>query len=229
MTVLPVSSIIFLLTSLLLAYFCYARFLETRRDKNNAVNFHYYLASLYVFIALFLYGISGLLLESNFSLARVGTVTAVLLNALGFCHFFLIPAYSWFSLRGYVIARHILYLFILLLAGILVVDPAHSYTDAWGIIHWGFPFLVGFLAALQMNLAFACNLILLGGHFSRLKRLSLLSVLALIITFILTGFAGTYQYMGDSPFLLALSGVLLFLGVGAVFFSTVSKKFARKS
>jgi hypothetical protein len=185
----------------------------------------YFFASFYVSIAFFIYGLPSLITD-DLKILPVFAGIALVTNAIGFTYFFLIPLNGWLRPRTYILAKYGLFLFVATLAAVLIIIPPRTSFNA-GIIHWRFGPIVGILAAIQMDIAFMLNIILLRTHFYHLKQLSVLNAILLIITFTLAGLGGTYQYVGDSYPLLVLSSISLCVGIGAIFFSVIRGGIAR--
>jgi len=212
--------------AVLLGFFSYNRWQEYRSHQSNQITYRYWIASFLVSLGFLAYGLPALFTENPDSIILGGFV-GMILNAIGFSNFFLIPLYGWLSPRMYIVAKHILFLFPIILALGMIVFPSNSFVDIQGIIHWRFNPVVGILAAAHMDIAFMANITLLYLHFYRLRHLSILNTLALMITFILTGIAGSYQYIGDDSLGLGLSVVVLYLGISVVFYSVARGKINR--
>lgn len=208
---------------ILLGFFAHNRLLEYRANPTNQIVYRYWLASSLVSLGFLAYGGASLFTENSNIIVWSG-FSGMILNAFGFSNFFLIPLYGWLSPRKYVIAKHILFLFPLFLAACMILTPSQSFVDEHSIIHWRFDHAIGIMAALHMDIAFVSNIALLYTHFYRLKKLSMLNAIALMLTFILTGLAGSYQYIGDNYFLLGLSSVILYVGISLVFYSIMRGK-----
>ena len=76
-----------------LGVFCYNRFRAHTQNHHNKITYQYFLASFFVSISLFVYGISAFLSQDSFILSIFASV-ALILNAVGFNHFFLIVLYD---------------------------------------------------------------------------------------------------------------------------------------
>ena len=219
MAIYPVN-ILFLLSAMFLGVFCYNRFRAHTQNPHNKITYQYFLASFFVSISLFVYGISAFLSQDSFILSIFASV-ALILNAVGFNHFFLIVLYDWFSPRNYVLAKHSLHLFVAVLAILMIVTPPQSIVDTYGVIHWRFSHIVGILAAMHMDIIFGANIAILMKQFYRLKKLSIINSLALVLTFIFTGLSGSYLYMGDNSLGLFLATIGLYLGISTIFSAVI--------
>jgi len=215
----PITSLAFLLSGIFLGVFCFNRFTEYRKLTTNLVTKQFWLASFYVSLGFFIFGLPGLFTSQPMILSVFAGI-ALIVNSIGFSFFALIPLNNWLSARSYVLTKYGLFLFVSLLAACLIIRPPMT-TLVSGIVHWNFGYLIGILAAIQMDVAFMLNILLLGIHFYRFQQLSAINAMLLIITFTLTGLGGTYQYVGDSALLLSLSAAGLYVGVTAIFFSVV--------
>ena len=222
--VFPFTSASFILEGIFLSVFAYNRFYEYHRSPNYVTR-QYWLASLCVSLALFVYGLPAVF-TSNHAILSPFATAALLINAIGFSNFFLIPLNVWLRPSRYILAKYGLYLFVVALAACMIIDPPMTMMTG-GIVHWRFGPLIGTLAAMHMDIAFALNIVLLGLHFYRFKGLPALNAILLIITFTLTGLGGTYLYMGDVSHLLALASISLCMGIGAIFFSVVRGSIAK--
>ena len=214
------TNILFVLTGIFLATFCRNRYSSYKKNPSNHITYYYFLASLFVSIALFTYGLP-IFFTNNQNILSVFTIIALILNAIGFNHFFLITLYTWLSRRSYVIAKYILFIFVVILTGLMVINPPIPTLDNYNVIHWGFSPIVGILAAVHMDIVFASNIILIMMHFYRLKKLSIMNSTSLIITFIITGLSGSYLYAGNTTIGLFFSSIMLYLGIATIFFSVV--------
>jgi hypothetical protein len=214
------SGTLFVLDGILLSVFCYNRWIESLKDPNNQITYLYRQASLFVSIALVMYGLPSIIDDSQNILSISGSL-GMILNAIGFAYFLLIPLYNWLSVQTWTIVKYLIFLSICLQTILLILYPTNTQIDQFGIIHWNFYPLTGLIATVQMDIAFLLNIILLGINFYRLKKLSIFNVVALIATFSFTGFAGGYQYMGNDPLLLAIAGIGLYIGISFVFFSVI--------
>jgi hypothetical protein len=210
----------------MLGVFCFNRFSAYRRDVSNHIIYRYFLASFFVSAALLVYGLPVLFTTDSPTISIFGSV-ALILNAIGFSHFFLIALYGWLSPGRYVLVKHIIYAFISILTFCLIIDIPASFVDSYGIIHWRFGVFIGLLAALHMDMAFAANVYVIVRHFYRLKKLSVFNSIALIITFVLAGIAGSYLYVGDTVLGLSLASVGLYLGIAVVFSSVIRGTISR--
>ena len=211
------SGISFILDAGMMGLFCYSRYRAYIGNRSNQITYYYFLASLFVSLALLTYGLPIFFSDDQGIMSIFGS-TALVLNAIGFSNFFMIALYSRLSSRGFILAKHILYIFVCLLTIGLIVDIPPAFIDPLGIIHWRFGLLVGILAALHMDLAFAANVYLIMDHFYRLKKLSILNSIGLVTTFVITGIAGSYLYIGDSGLGLGLASIGLYAGISVVFF-----------
>lgn len=200
-------------------FFCLNRFYEYRKNPNNRIIYRYFLASLFVSLALAFYGIPSLFTNDNALISFCGSI-GLILNAIGFSHFFLIPFYSWLSKITHFFIKYSLFIFITIIAIFIIINPQKSFVDDYGIIHWNFGFL-GWIAAIHMSVAFILNVILLVGHFYRLKNFSLLNSVGLTSTFIIAGISGGYQYVGNDGVLLVITGAGLYIGIAIVFYTVI--------
>jgi len=148
-------------------------------------------------------------------------VVATILNALGFSHFFMIPLYSTLSKPVFTVGKHVLFLYTTVIALMLIALPPASYLDQFGIIHWRFSAAVAWAMLALIGSAFALNIMLLMRYLARLKRFSFVTTLSLLITFATTGLGGGYLYIGDDAVFLAVSTILLYIGVASIFFASV--------
>ncbi len=216
----PISSFFFCLDGLLMAVFCLDRYKEYRRHPTNRIIYRYYFAALYVSIAMLIYGLPPLLSHDSTVLSLTGSI-GLIVNAIGFNNFFLIPFYGWFSRNTHTFVKYFLFASIPIITALLILTPPGTIVDNFGIIHWNFGLLLGSIASVQMDIAFALNITLLVTHFYRLKRLSVFNSIALMITFAITGVSGAYLYLGDDSWTLALASIGLTIGIGSVFLSVV--------
>lgn len=218
--IFSLSGFFFLGSSILLSFFSYDRYKQFRTDPSNRINLHYFRASFFVSLALFLYGAPSLISRDANMIAFFG-ILATLANAVGFGHFLLVPLFSWLGQEGYLIARFSAYIFTVTAAIFFILLPPATVIGRFGVIHWRFHLLTSVPVLFVMVVSFVLNVFLLLQHFKRLKSLSVVNVFALILTFSLTGVAGSYLFVGDHNMLLALSSVMLCLGIVPVYFSAL--------
>ena len=200
------------------------RYDSFRLDPSNQIIYRYFLASLFVSLAMFATGIPALVTDNEIILSY-SIMLALLFNTVGFNHFFLITVYSKLKAQYFIIMRYALLIFSFVLLSYCVMSPPAPYIDIYGIAHWRFDPIVGLIAALHMDIVFAANIFSILTHFYRLKKLSIINTVALVLTFIFAGISGSYLYVGDSSFFLLLASVGMYLGTGAIFFSVIRKKF----
>ncbi len=205
----------------MLGYFSYRRFVEYRRDKKNTVNYHYWLAALALSFGFAFYSIPSVFWGSNSALLVAGVIVATILNAIGFGHFLLIPLYTRFSYKNFVISKYLLYLSITIIAGLLIMMPPASYLDASHVIHWQFSRIESWFMLLFICTAFTLNLLLLGHHVKKLITFSFTNTMALIFTFLTTGIGGGYMYIGNNSILLVLATVFLYIGISIIFVASL--------
>lgn len=214
------SGILFILNGLLLSVFCHNRFIAYRNNPLNKVTYLYRQASLFVSLALMIYGVASLFTNDSVLISISGSL-GLILNCIGFGYFLLIPLYNWLNNKNWILIKYLIFISIGLVAGLLIIQHPHSYIDSFGVIHWKFDPLIKWIAVIQMDVAFLLNIYLLGMNFYRLKKLSTFNTLALIATFLSTGLAGGYQYIGDNTIYLALASIGLYIGISFVFFSVI--------
>jgi uncharacterized membrane protein YidH (DUF202 family) len=217
------SSFFFCLDGLLMAVFCYNRYTEYGNNPSNRIIYRYYYASLYVSIALLMYGVIPLISQESQILSLAGSL-GLIFNAIGFSNFLLIPSYDWLSRNTHTITKYILFALIPIIGALLVTYPPQTVVDTIGVTHWNFGPLLGSIATIQMDIAFGLNIILLVTHFYRLKKLSVFNSIALITAFSATGISGAYLYLGNNSHILILASVGLTIGIGSVFLSVVRGK-----
>jgi len=216
----PVNSLLSFLAGLILAVFCKNRFDAYRQDPSNRIVYRYFLASFFVMIALILFGLPSLITRDQ-NIISFFILLGTIFNAIGFNNFFIITLYSWFPPKAYVLIKYAFSLFIAALTLAVVVVPPMPFIDSYNVFHFGFSQWSGWLAALQMDIVFIGNVFLILNHYYRLRQLSILNTMALVITYIVAGASGSYQYIGDSTLGLYLSGVALYLGISFVSYTVI--------
>jgi len=215
-------NLLFIFSGIFLAMFAKNRHDSWRLDPANQIIYRYFLASLFVSLAMFATGIPALVTDNEIILSY-SIILALLFNTIGFNHFFLITIYSKLQARHFIIARYALLTFAFILTAYCVIVPPASYIDIYGIAHWGFDPIIGLIATIHMDIIFAANIFYILAHFYRLKKLSIINTMALILTFIFAGISGSYLYVGDSSLFLLLASIGMYLGTGAIFFSVMRK------
>jgi hypothetical protein len=221
---LPLSGLLFLSCGILLSYFSYHRYTFYKQEPKNVINKYYFGATFCISIAYFAYSLPALLFPRNSDLFVLFTQIATVVNAIGFGAFLLIPAYSWMTDYYHTAMVYIVYLYSLIVGILLILYSPQPIITASGITHWGFqkPIIAPMFGI--MALAFVLNIALLIFHFKALRSYSLFNVVALIITFLLAGFGGGYQYIGNNHTLLLYADFALVAGMFIVFIAAVKHK-----
>lgn len=214
------SAWLFVGATVFLLVFTLYRFRMYRVAPENGVNFHYFFASALITVGLILSAAAGFLFGGPNGSAigfSWGAIIATTFNIFGFIHLLFIPLYQWMKKERYVFFLHVGYAYAIFATLALVLLPPSPYTDMYGIIHWSNELLPAWMIAGLMIFGFSLNVLVLGQHFKRLQKLSLPTLLALIVNFFFAGAGGAYLYLGDNAFLLVGSGILLMIGLGSLF------------
>lgn len=215
------TAVLLICSGVFLSYFCYRRFREYRRDRNNYVNYHYWIATLMISLGFFFYGIPSLLNQTAQALS-LGTLIGSTLNVVGFIHFFIIPLYTWLPYKNYIIGKYLMYLIATIIMLLFVLEPPPTALDTFGTIHWNYNWGQSLSMMSLLSTAFILNIILILKNIEALRLFSPLNTFALIMTFCATGLGGAYMYTGDNRVLLEIAAVLVYIGVSIIFFASVS-------
>ncbi len=210
----------FVVSAVLMAFFSKNRYDASVKDPSNRIVYRYFLASFYVGLSLFVYGLSAYFTQDPYTLSFF-VMAGMILNAIGFSHFFIIALYSWLSPKPYVFIKYGMFLLVAVMIICMIVNQPMPYIDSYNLFHFRFGTLVGILAAAQMDIIFIINVFIIMMHFYRLKHLSVLNSLTLVLTFIVAGISGSYLYIGDSTAGLFFASVGLYLGIAAVFLTII--------
>ena len=221
---LPLSGLLFLSCGIALSYFAYHRFTFYKQEPKNIINKYYFVAAMCISIAYFVYSLPALLFPRTIGFFVLCTQIATLVNTIGFSAFLLIPSYIWMTIYYHAVARYIVCLYTLIVGILLILFPPQPTIDAYGIIHWGFQKPITAVMFGIMALAFVLNIVLLSSYFKTLRSFSLFNVIALIVTFLLAGFGGGYQYIGNNHTLLLYANFALVMGMFIVFIAAVKHK-----
>lgn len=220
----PLSGLLFFACGVLLSYFTYHRYVFYRLESKNIINKYYFIAAMCISIGYFVYSLPALLPTRHTGFFVFSTQIATLVNAIGFGTFLLIPAYTWMTVYYHTIARYVVHLYTLIAGIVLILYPPNSFIDTHGIIHWGFQKPVTAMMFGIMTVSFVLNIALLISYFKALRSFSLFNVLALITAFLLGGFGGGYQYIGNNHTLLLYADFALVIGMFIVFIAAVKNK-----
>lgn len=220
---IPFSGISILLSGIFLSYFAFRRFLDFKEDPENTTNNFYLLASTLVSIAMVLYGLPAFFYNQYPETLSFSAVFSTILNVTGFGYFLKIPLFIWLSRRKFSIASHLISIYVLLIASLLIASPPPSFLDIAGIIHWKFSTLQSALILFFNAGAFGLNIIVLGKNFKLSNNFEgFLKLGAILLTFILTGLGGSYLYFGDDSELLLISNIFLLVGILSVVIGSYS-------
>lgn len=204
-----------------IALFSFRRYFYYHQNPGNKINLLYWLASGFVTLGFLFYLIPGFAAIGSANNAVImATVAATAFNTIGFGCFFLAALFVWLPGRIYVIFSHaITFLIFGLIALLALLPPSPVNHD--GVIHWNFDIRFSLPLVVFMAASFTLNIVLLLKNFSRLSQLSSFNAIALLTTFILTGFGGGYLYIGDNQEILKLAYYFLPIGVLSVLIMTL--------
>lgn len=211
-------------SAVFLSYFTYRRLRDFQKNKESLTNRFFLYAAFFVSIALYVYGLSAFAYSYIPALLPIGAVVATILNMIGFAFFFCIPLNAWFSPRLYVFLTHAVSIFVIIIAMALIISPPASRLLLGGVVAWGFTPLQSCLILFLNAVAFSSNIFVLYKNFREsLDRTWFLRVVAIILTFVLTGLGGGYLYFGSNAVLLQYAYVLLFVGIVSQFVGSLGR------
>ncbi len=215
------SQLVFLITFLcgvFLALHGIFRFRFFLKSK-EIISYHFSMATFLIGLGLAVFGLASYLAPAgniSFVLNHVAFITAGL-EALGYVHFIVIPAYILFDKKEYIRIKYLLVWFVLLITTAAVFYRPYPDDSPFSML---MPQVaIGFIFLLE--LAFIFNTVLILRNFKKLQKLSLFNTVALVVVYLFATSSGAYMYIGNDQLLLNIASGGLLSGIMLLFLSAV--------
>lgn len=217
-TTIPYFNAVVLANAVLIIVFALRQLYKYLNNENRPLSGYYVLGGAAFIVSTTAFALIDFFIKNPYALNLTNSVSIVA-EMLGFAYFLRVPLYLWFPRRAFVLASHLIWLYILTIIAALILSPLDFHS---GETTNEFPHVIGLLAAMLIIIAFGANLWLYYSTIRKSGELWKPRSLGLLTLFVFAGVGTSYIFLGTNKLLLDVAATLIFIGLVAVILGSFS-------